>query len=52
MDTRKKYLKEIKSKIGGGGSMIEGILELQVSHSDQVLIYFKSKGFVQVKIVK
>jgi translation initiation factor 1 (eIF-1/SUI1) len=47
MDERKKILKEIKKKIGGGGSLIQGIVELQGSHADVVLKTLKSKGYVQ-----
>jgi translation initiation factor 1 (eIF-1/SUI1) len=47
MEERKKLLKEIKKRIGGGGSLIEGIVEVQGSHSDVVLKTLKSKGYTQ-----
>ena len=49
MDERKSILKELKKKIGGGGSLIEGVIELQGNHADVVLSNLKSKGYVQAK---
>ena len=49
---RKVLLKEMKSKLGGGGALVEGVLELQGSHSDKILEYLKSKGYSGAKIVK
>lgn len=48
---RKILLKEMKSKLGGGGALVEGVLELQGSHCDKVLEMLKSKGYSDVKIV-
>ncbi|KAL7524568.1 hypothetical protein ACHAWF_000999 [Thalassiosira exigua] len=48
---RKILLKEMKSKLGGGGALVEGVLELQGSHSDKVLDMLKLKGYVDAKIV-
>lgn len=47
MDERKNILKEFKMKIGGGGSLIEGIIELQGAHADVVIKDLKSKGYSQ-----
>ena len=52
MDERKKMLKEMKSKLGGGGTLVEGVLELQGSHVDKILDLMKKKGFVEAKILK
>ena len=49
MNERKGILKDLKKKIGGGGSLIEGVIELQGSHADVVLSNLKSKGFIQAK---
>ena len=46
---RKVLLKEMKTMLGGGGALVEGVLELQGSHSDKILEYLKSKGFVNAK---
>lgn len=51
MDERKKILKDMKKKIGGGGSLIDGIIELQGAHSDVVMKNLKSKGYSQTKKV-
>jgi translation initiation factor 1 len=48
---RKALLKEIKSKLGGGGALVDGVMELQGSHSDKVLEILKSKGYSGAKIV-
>mmetsp|Transcript_26933 Transcript_26933/g.39878 ORF Transcript_26933/g.39878 Transcript_26933/m.39878 type:complete len:203 (-) Transcript_26933:24-632(-) len=52
MDNRKTLLKEMKSKLGGGGSMIEGVLELQGAHGDKILELLIKKGYAKAKIVK
>jgi translation initiation factor 1 (eIF-1/SUI1) len=49
---RKVLLKEMKSKLGGGGALVEGVLELQGAHSEKILEYLKSKGYSGAKIVK
>ena len=49
MDERKKITKELKRKIGGGGTLIDGIVELQGSHTEVVIKHLKSKGFTQIK---
>lgn len=46
---RKVLLKEMKTMLGGGGALVEGVLELQGSHSDKVLEYLKSKGYSSAK---
>ena len=51
MDERKTLLKELKKKLGGGGSLVEGVLELQGSHNEKVLSFLKSKGFSKAKVV-
>lgn len=52
MDERKKILKEMKGKLGGGGTLVEGVLELQGSHADKILVLMKKKGFLKAKILK
>lgn len=47
MDERKTIAKELKKKIGGGGSLIEGVIELQGFHSDTVIAILKAKGYSQ-----
>jgi translation initiation factor 1 (eIF-1/SUI1) len=49
MDERKKLLKEMKRAIGVGGTLVDGVLEIQGPHSDKVLSTLKNKGYVQAK---
>ena len=51
MKDRKVLLKEMKGKLGGGGTVVDGVLELQGSHSQKVLEVLKSKGYSSAKIV-
>ena len=45
-------LKELKKKVGGGGTLVQGVLEIQGSHGIKVLDYLKTKGYLQAKIIK
>ena len=51
MKDRKVLLKEMKAKLGGGGTVVDGVLELQGSHADRVLEMLKKKGYSSAKIV-
>ena len=51
MKDRKVLLKEMKAKLGGGGTVVDGVLELQGSHADKILDILKSKGYSQAKVV-
>lgn len=48
---RKALLREMKGKLGGGGALVEGVLELQGSHSDKVLDILRSKGYSGARVV-
>jgi len=52
IDDRKIILKEMKRKLGGGGSIIDGVLELQGAHGDKILELLRKKGYSKGKIVK
>ena len=52
MSDRKSLLKEMKAKLGGGGTLVDGVLELQGSHADKVVDMMKSKGYSQIKVMK
>ena len=52
MSDRKSLLKEMKAKLGGGGTLVDGVLELQGSHADKVVDMMKSKGYSQIKVIK
>lgn len=49
MDERKKLLKEMKRTIGVGGTLVDGVLEIQGPHSDKVLATLKKKGYAKSK---
>jgi len=51
MEDRKKLLKALKAKVGGGGTLVEGVLELQGPHSETAMQFLKSKGYTKTKIV-
>jgi len=52
MDDRKLLLKELKTSLGGGGTMVEGVLELQGAHGENVFQYLIQKGYSKAKIIK
>lgn len=52
MDDRNKLLKEIKSKVGGGGTLVDGVLELQGDHADKILQVLQKKNYRKAKILK
>jgi len=49
MEDRKKLLKEMKRSIGVGGTLVNGVLEIQGPHADKVLVTLKKKGYSKVK---
>ena len=49
MQDRKILLKEMKKKFGGGGTLVDGVLELQGSHADKALAILKKNGYNQAK---
>jgi len=51
MKDRKVLLKEIKGKLGGGGTLVDGVLECQGSHAQEILAILKLKGYTQAKVV-
>lgn len=52
MDDRKKLLKAIKSQVGGGGTLVDGVLELQGDHADKILQVLQKRNYSKAKIVK
>lgn len=45
LEERKKLLKEIENKVGGGGTVVDGVLEIQGSHTNIVYEFLVSKGY-------
>lgn len=52
MEDRKILLKELKTSLGGGGTLVEGVLELQGAHGENVFQYLIQKGYSKAKIIK
>lgn len=52
MKDRKELLKEMKAKLGGGGTLVHGVLELQGSHADKVLEMLQIKGYSKARVVR
>jgi translation initiation factor 1 len=48
-EDRKVLLKEMKTKLGGGGTLVEGVIELQGSHADMILSILLKKGYSKTK---
>ena len=48
---RKVLLKEMKASLGGGGTLADGVIELQGEHADRILTILKSKGYSSAKVV-
>jgi translation initiation factor 1 len=44
-DDRKKLLKEMKSKFGVGGTLVDGVLEIQGSFAVQAVEILKKNGY-------
>lgn len=39
----------MKKSLGGGGTLVEGVIELQGSHADKVVQILKKKGYAKAK---
>jgi translation initiation factor 1 len=49
MDDRKKLLKEMKSKFGVGGTLVDGVLEIQGSFAVQAVEILKKNGYSKTR---
>jgi translation initiation factor 1 len=49
MDNRKQLLKEMKSKFGVGGTLVDGVLEIQGSFAVEAVEILKKKGYSKAK---
>ena len=48
-DDKKKLLKSLKSKLGVGGTLVDGVLEVQGSHGDKVVELLKGVGYAKAR---
>jgi len=49
METRKGILKELKKSLGVGGTLLEGVLEIQGAYADKTVEVLHKKGYVLAK---
>ena len=49
MDDRKKLLKEMKRSFGVGGTMVDGVLEIQGAYATRALDVLKKKGYTKAR---
>ena len=49
MEERKKILKEMKRSFGVGGTMIDGVLEIQGAYAARALQVLKQKGYEKAR---
>ncbi|VEU34927.1 unnamed protein product [Pseudo-nitzschia multistriata] len=50
-EERKALLKKLKARVGGGGTLVDGVLEVQGSHAETVLGVLRSAGYAKASIV-
>eukprot|EP00536_Pseudo-nitzschia_multiseries_P009163 jgi/Psemu1/22527/gm1.22527_g len=48
-DERKRLLKKLKAKVGGGGTVVEGVLEIQGSHAETVRSVLVAEGYAKAR---
>lgn len=51
METRKGILKELKKSLGVGGTLVEGVLEIQGTYADKTVELLRKKGYELAKKV-
>lgn len=51
IDDKKKILKTLKGKLGVGGTLVEGVLEIQGTHTEKVVELLKGMGYTKAKKV-
>jgi translation initiation factor 1 (eIF-1/SUI1) len=46
MATRKEILKQLKKSLGTGGTLVEGVLEIQGAYADKAVEVLRKKGYI------
>ena len=49
METRKDILKDLKKSLGVGGTLVDGVLELQGAYATKTVEALHKKGYVLAK---
>lgn len=49
IDDKKKILKTLKSKIGVGGTLVDGVLEIQGTHTEKVVELLQGMGYTKAR---
>ncbi|CAJ1911679.1 unnamed protein product [Cylindrotheca closterium] len=51
IDDKKKILKTLKGKLGVGGTLVDGVLEIQGTHTEKVVELLKGMGYAKARKV-
>jgi translation initiation factor 1 len=51
MEDRKTLLKEMKRSFGSGGTLVDGVLEIQGSYAIKAVEVLKKKGYTKARKV-
>lgn len=51
METRKDILKSLKKSLGVGGTLVEGVLEIQGAYASKTVEALHKKGYVLAKMI-
>jgi translation initiation factor 1 (eIF-1/SUI1) len=49
MEVRREILKELKKSLGVGGTLVDGVLELQGAYADKAVQVLHKKGYAMAK---
>jgi len=49
MDVRRDLLKELKKSLGVGGTLVDGVLELQGAYGDKTVTMLRKRGYELTK---
>jgi translation initiation factor 1 (eIF-1/SUI1) len=52
MEVRRELLKELKKALGVGGTLVDGVLELQGAYGDKAVAVLRKKGYDRTKRIE